>query len=132
MGQTNIHKLVTILDIDLIFTFKTHNDKPLIACHKIDLDLVSKVTRIINSFHIWNFLSWYKLSSLGMEDFFQECRYCNSRTRVAPVVPYFPMTAVKIRAQKWESLNHSALYYMLTLCYETSKRSLTIPWILSE
>ena len=43
--------------------------RPFNACHEFDLDLVFKVTRIISSFDIWNFLRWHKLSSLGLNIF---------------------------------------------------------------
>ena len=46
-----------------------------IACYKIDLDFVFKVTRIIESFHIWNLWRWHKKSFLGLEDVYHDCRH---------------------------------------------------------
>ena len=40
-----------------------------IACYKFNLDLIFKVTRFIESFHILNF-DWHKLSPLGLEGFY--------------------------------------------------------------
>ena len=44
--------------------------RPLDKSLELDLDLVFKVTRIIETFHIWNILMWDKVSSLSFEDFF--------------------------------------------------------------
>ena len=49
--------------------------KPFIPSHKFDLDIVFKVTRIIECFLIWNFWSWQKLSSLGLKHFYHECTF---------------------------------------------------------
>ena len=34
------------------------------ACHKLDLDFVFKLTVIIESFYIWNFWKLHKMSAL--------------------------------------------------------------------
>ena len=64
--------------------------KPFFACHKCDLDHVFKNTTLIESFHIWSFWNWHKLSALvwnlkllklaqtvsfGLEDDHHECRH---------------------------------------------------------
>ena len=51
-----------------IYTQDTHWED-LNVCHKFDLDLVFKVTMIIENFHIWNFWNWHKLLSLGWKYF---------------------------------------------------------------
>ena len=47
--------------------------RPFIAYHSFDLDSVFKVNMIIESFNIWNFWKWHKLSALALEDFRYEC-----------------------------------------------------------
>ena len=45
--------------------------RPFIECHKYELDLAFKVTRIIENFDIWNYMywRWHKLSSFNLKIF---------------------------------------------------------------
>ena len=62
MRETNVLKSVTIWGRNLIYQ-RCIMTRPFIACDKFNLDFVLKVTRIIESFDIWNFWNWHKHDS---------------------------------------------------------------------
>ena len=72
MGQTNVHKSVTIWGRDFVLYLSWIMARPFVACHKFDL--VFKVTKITESFCIWKFWRWHYMSSLGLEDVYHDWR----------------------------------------------------------